>query len=109
MIRSGSFTFRISRQRLVMKLLSKRITVSTSTVTRSPGATCFSPPFFARIFSAIVIPLVARPSGKSFFERVELGNSHQFVDYMEGSEQIGANDDVVLPDDLRHEYLHGVH
>src|SRR4051812_26179709 len=47
----------MSRQFAGMKLLSKRMVVSTATVTMSPGRTTSRPPLFARIFSAMVIPI----------------------------------------------------
>src|SRR4051812_11443255 len=56
-IRSGSSIRSTSRQFAGMKLLSNRMTVSTATVTRSPGRTRSRPLFAARIFSAIVMPI----------------------------------------------------
>src|SRR5690242_19984486 len=71
-MRSGSRRRRMSRQFAGMKLLSKSIVVSTSTVTMSPGRTTSRPPFRARIFSAIVIPISSSSEKRAKLSRFRL-------------------------------------
>jgi hypothetical protein len=61
-MRCGSLSSSMSRHRLGTKLVSTSTTVSTSTVTSSPGPTLSRPLLLARIFSAIVIPIAMLPA-----------------------------------------------
>src|SRR5512134_1364172 len=111
-MRAGSRTFWISRQRLAMKLLSIMTTVSTSTVTRSPGDTFFWPLFLASIFSAIVIPIscpVVSAARIAALQRVELRHAHEVVQFLERHLEVGALDEAMLLHHFVLEHRHGVH
>src|SRR5260370_1161682 len=111
--RSGCSILSTSCQMLGMQLLSNSTTVSTVTVTRSPAATRSRPLFFARIFSAMVMPMAIAPSKRSgsefLLELVELFHAHQVVQLVERSEQIRTIDHAVVFYDLFLEHRDRVH
>src|SRR5687768_1876150 len=106
-MRSGSRTLMMSRQFAGMKLLSKRITVSTSTVTMSPGRTTSWPPLAARIFSAMVIPMSA--ARVTFFQLVQDVDSHEIVDLLERHRKVGPVDGLVRFEHVGLENVERVH